>query len=276
VAPDHEYACVVCNVRVATLSPAVQGRSALRTASVSTPYDNRFFEAQSDESSRSAAVVVPLVHDMLKPASVLDVGCGTGTWLQVWMELGVTDLMGLDGPYVSHDRLRVPAENYLAVDLTESLDLGRSFDLVSCLEVAEHIDSSHARTLVHTLTRHGDIVLFSAAVPGQPGTHHVNSAWPSYWVQLFGEQGWQVLDLLRAKLWQDERIGWCYRQNLLLFVSPQGRALPSRFEHAGSPMQLDIAHPGLVHELTRPQGVRAQTRVWLREALWSARRKLTR
>jgi SAM-dependent methyltransferase len=243
---------------------------------LSSPYDDCFFDAQRGESWHSAAVVVPLVHDMLKPGSVLDVGCGIGTWLQVWMELGVTDVIGVDGAYVPRDRLLVPIESYIAGDLTKPLDVGRQFDLISCLEVAEHLDVAHAPTLVHSLTRHGDVVLFSAAVPGQPGTHHANCAWPSYWVELFAEQGWQVLDILRARLWQDERIGWCYRQNLLFFVSPRGSQLLSHLEHSGASMPLDVAHPGLLQELIRPQGVRAQTHIWLREALWSARQKLSR
>ena len=239
-------------------------------------YDDRFFDDQRDESSQSAAVVVPFVHGILSPRSVLDVGCGIGAWLQVWMQLGVTDVVGVDGPYVPRDRLLMPAQSYLAADLTRPLDLGRRFDLVSCLEVAEHLDAAHATTLVESLTRHGDVVLFSAAVPGQPGTHHVNCAWPSHWAELFLGRGWHVLDALRSKLWHDERIGWCYRQNLLLFASPRGRELLPRQQPGDSSMPLDVAHPGLVEELTRHQGVRAETRVWLREARWSIRQKLCR
>lgn len=239
-------------------------------------YDNRFFEDQRDESSRSAAVVVPLVHEILSPHSVLDVGCGIGPWVQAWMQLGVTDVMGVDGPYVAQEQLLIPAQSYLAADLTRPLDLGRQFDLVSCLEVAEHLEARSATTLIDSLTRHGDVVLFSAAVPGQPGTHHVNGAWPSHWVKLFGEKGWQVLDILRGALWNDDRVGWCYRQNLLLFASPGGRESLSLETKGDSSMPLNVAHPGLIQELTRPQGVRFQTRVWLREARWSIGQKLSR
>jgi SAM-dependent methyltransferase len=239
-------------------------------------YDDRFFDDQREESSRSAAVVVPLVHEILSSRSVLDVGCGIGPWIQAWMQLGVTDVVGVDGPYVSQEQLLMPTQSYLAADLTRPLDLGRQFDLVSCLEVAEHLDATYAATLLDSLTRHGDVVLFSAAVPGQPGTHHVNCAWPSHWVKLFGEKGWQVLDILRGALWNDERVGWCYRQNLLLFVGPGRRGLLSLKATDGSSMPLNVAHPGLIEELTRPQGVRFQTRAWLREARWSISQKLSR
>jgi SAM-dependent methyltransferase len=239
-------------------------------------YDDGFFEDQREESSRSAAVVVPLVYEMLSPRSVLDVGCGIGPWVQAWMQLGVTDVVGVDGPYVSQKQLLMPTQSYQAADLTRPLDLGRRFDLVSCLEVAEHLDAAHAITLVDSLTRHGDVVLFSAAVPGQPGTHHVNGAWPSHWVELFGEKGWQVLDILRGALWNDERVGWCYRQNLLFFVNPAAQESLSAKAGDDTLMPLNVAHPGLIQELTRPHGVRFQTRIWLREARWSIRQKLSR
>jgi SAM-dependent methyltransferase len=239
-------------------------------------YDEHFFDDQREESSSSAAAVVPLVHELLGPSSVLDVGCGVGPWIQAWMQLGVNDAVGVDGPYVSGEQLLMPAQNYLAADLTKPLDLGRRFDLVSCLEVAEHLDAVHAVTLVDSLTRHGDAVLFSAAIPGQPGTHHVNCAWPSHWVELFGEKGLQVLDVLRGTLWDDERVGWCYRQNLLLFLSPERRRSLSLEATGRPPLPLNVVHPGLLHELTRPQGIRVQTRAWLREARWSVAQKLRR
>jgi SAM-dependent methyltransferase len=239
-------------------------------------YDDRFFEDQREESSSSAAVVVPLLHELLRPRSVLDVGCGTGPWVRAWMQLGVPDAIGVDGPYVSPEQLLIPAANYLAGDLTKPLDLNRRFDLVSCLEVAEHLDAAHTTTLLDSLTRHGDVVLFSAAVPGQPGTHHVNCAWQSHWVKLFEAKGWHVLDIVRSMLWNDGRVGSCYRQNLLLFVGPQRQELLSLKTTHSSSMPLDVAHPGLIEGLIRPQGVRLQTQVWLREARWSIRQKLAR
>ena len=62
-----------------------------------------------------------------------------------------------------------------------------------------------------------DVVLFSAAIPGQGGTHHLNERWPSYWANLFGSAGYDVLDVVRANIWDDARVEWWYRQNLLVF-----------------------------------------------------------
>jgi 2-polyprenyl-3-methyl-5-hydroxy-6-metoxy-1,4-benzoquinol methylase len=60
-------------------------------------YDPPFFENHAAGSRNSAAVVVPLVNKLVQPKSVLDVGCGVGTWLSEWADQGVTDFLGLDG-----------------------------------------------------------------------------------------------------------------------------------------------------------------------------------
>ena len=69
------------------------------------------------------------------------------------------------------------------------LRIGRRFDLVNCLEVAEHLDASRADSFVDDLCALGDVVVFSAAIPGQGGTHHVNEQFQSYWQERFRRNG---------------------------------------------------------------------------------------
>lgn len=96
--------------------------------------------------------------------------------------------------------------------------LGRSFDLALCLEVAEHLPAEAGAVLVETLTRHAPAVLFSAAIPGQGGTDHVNEAWPEVWQWHFAKAGFDCHDIIRPAIWADARIEPWYRQNLPLFV----------------------------------------------------------
>ena len=44
--------------------------------------------------------------------------------------------------------------------------------------------------LVATITKHGDAVLFSAAIPGQGGQDHLNEQWPEYWQKKFEVNGY--------------------------------------------------------------------------------------
>jgi SAM-dependent methyltransferase len=181
-------------------------------------YDRRFFDDITGDSRRSAREVLPVLFEHYRPASVVDVGCGRGAWLTVFKELGVDDFLGVDGPYVDPGDLEIEAERFHVADLAEPLRLERSFELVVCLEVAEHLPPASAMTLVESLVRMGPVVLFSAAIPHQGGVHHTNEQWPAYWASLFDRFDFVALDCLRTRIWNNKVVDWWYRQNILLFV----------------------------------------------------------
>jgi SAM-dependent methyltransferase len=183
-------------------------------------YDSRFYATIGAGVNRSARACVPLIVRVLRPRSAVDVGCGQGDWLKALIEAGVSDILGVDGDYVRRDELKIPAENFRAHDLTGPLDMGRRFDVALCLEVAEHLPAGSATSLVRSLTAAAPAVVFSAAVPGQGGLHHINEQWPWYWQGLFERQGYRCLDLFRKELWQNPDVEGYYQQNLLLFVDP--------------------------------------------------------
>jgi SAM-dependent methyltransferase len=184
----------------------------------STAYSPGFFQKYQDGSVRSARVVVPILLDLFGPRSVLDVGCGIGTWLSVFADHGLDDLVGLDGPYVDRSMLRMAPDRFRQINLIEPVRLDRRFDLVMSVEVAEHLPATAADTFVESLTRHGSIVAFSAAVPFQGGTHHINEQWQSYWVERFRRAGYTCFDVLRPLLWDDLAVNFWYAQNMMLFV----------------------------------------------------------
>jgi hypothetical protein len=74
---------------------------------------------------------------------------------------------------------------------------------------------------VEDLTRHGSLVMFSAAIPSQGGENHLNEQWPSYWADLFAAKGYVAVDCLRRRIWDDERVAFWYAQNLVLYVTPE-------------------------------------------------------
>ena len=129
------------------------------------PYTTSFYEENREGSRRSAEAVVPLVMQFVRPQSVIDIGCGVGTWLSVFKEHGVGDFYGVDGSWVDRSALEIPTERFLEEDLTGPFRLDRSFDLVVSLEVAEHIAPRYADAFVDSLSGLGDLILFSAAVP---------------------------------------------------------------------------------------------------------------
>src|SRR5690348_7395490 len=109
-------------------------------------------------------------------------------------------------------------------DLNEPIELGRRFDLVLCLETAEHLKPESSETIVDTLVRHGDLILFSAAAPGQGGPGHINCRWPAFWQKLFNERGFTCSDAVRWTIWNDGRIEPWYRQNLMVVTRDEALA----------------------------------------------------
>lgn len=186
-------------------------------------YDDNFFRRQVDGSYTSAQIIVPLIQQIINPESVVDLGCGLGTWLKVWQERGVSIILGVDGDYIDREKLYIDHHNFLSHDLVTPLNLDRRFDLALSLEVAEHLPAAKADSFIANLTDLADVIVFSAAVPGQGdvGIGHINEQWPEYWQALFEQHGYALLDPFRAEIWRDERVAWWYRQNILLAVKQE-------------------------------------------------------
>ena len=100
-------------------------------------YNRRFYEAQQSGSSRSASIVVPLLLRYIAAQSVVDVGCGVGTWAAQFVASGVKEVVGIDGDYIDRSMLMIDAERFIPHNLNEPIRLSRQFDLAVCLEVAE-------------------------------------------------------------------------------------------------------------------------------------------
>jgi SAM-dependent methyltransferase len=230
----------------------------------STPFTEAgLYDAMGPGSQRSAELIVPIVIELLAPRSVLDVGAGTGAWLAAFAAAGVDDVQGVEGGRPTGEQLLVPADRIKWHDLEEPFELGRRFDLVVSLEVAEHLPAARADQFVAMLTNHADAVLFSAAIPNQGGNHHINEQWPTYWATRFADRGYACFDPIRDRIWSDDRIEWWYRQNTLIYARGDAAArLEALGFAAGPPRQL--VHPDLyllVHEMVgHMRGIRAQAR----------------
>lgn len=186
-------------------------------------YGNDFFDFVNASSAKSANAFIRVFVNEIRPASVLDIGCGCGAWLSAWQKFGVQDCLGIDGPYVEQNKLMIPAEAFTPKDLATPLDLQREFDLVQCLEVAEHLPPDAAGILIDTLVRHGSIVLFSAAHPGQGGEWHINEQPGSYWMELFNQRGYLAFDYHRQCMCNMRDVEPWYRYNMMLFANQAGQ-----------------------------------------------------
>jgi SAM-dependent methyltransferase len=181
-------------------------------------YDDGFFAQADETAAASAKGLIRHLAAELPVRSVLDVGCGRGVWLAQWLRSGATDIVGVDGPYVDVERLAISRSAFLARDVTEPFSLKRKFDLVQSLEVAEHLDPSRADTFIDNLVRHGPVILFSAAIPGQGGENHLNEQSWEYWRVKFASRQYELFDFVRPRVRDDSSIYFCYRYNSFVYA----------------------------------------------------------
>jgi SAM-dependent methyltransferase len=212
---------------------------------MTSPYTPEFFKTALGTSYASARRIAPLVLAVVPARSMLDVGCGTGHFLRAFREAGVNEITGIDGDHVPRDLLVIEREHFVTCDLSQGFDLKREYELVVSLEVAEHLPPASAESFIASLVRHAPVTVFSAAIPFQGGTAHLNERWPSYWAQLFARHGYRAYDILRPSIWRDDQVAWWYRQNILLFANTQAcsthPALAALIPTQGE--SLDQVHP---------------------------------
>lgn len=218
-------------------------------------YSSGFYDYIDAGSRRSARAVASLLLGEMRIESLLDVGGGHGAWAAEWMAAGVPDVLAVDGDYVQPEKLAIPLERFRPHDLTQPLDLGRRFDLVQSLEVAEHLPEHLSNRFVESLVRHGDVILFSAAVVHQGGEHHVNEQPPEYWRKRFAQHGYDAYDWLRPQLRSNGRVMPWYKFNSVIYANEAGARRLS----------------GAIRAARVPQGRRLRTRGNLP---WTIRRTL--
>lgn len=214
-------------------------------------YDTAFYDMVAPGSKRSAKVILPLVLKSMPEAHrFLDVGCGSCEWLLTLNRL-VPDhyTVGIDG----HPQNEHGISHYIRADISQPGSVAHVslYDLVISLEVAEHLPEERATSFVGELCQMGDVILFSAAIPGQGGVGHVNEQWPGYWVEKFESWGYQVSGALRFAIWDDTDVENWYRQNLLVAVrADQVQHYPNWFE---TPLArvIPLVHPVLYNDKLR-------------------------
>lgn len=121
-----------------------------------------------------------------KPKSVIDFGAGDGWWPHTFAQIGSRWPTAIELDDIA--RQFIPLEvAFIQHDLRERLDGTGQSDLSICLEVAEHMNERQAKNgLLPTIVRYSrNLILFSAAQPGQPGTGHINLQPLGYWISAF-------------------------------------------------------------------------------------------
>jgi SAM-dependent methyltransferase len=225
-------------------SLVVQGRLKESEASdmMKDIYSPEFYAGQTTGSRIAAREVLGRLKRVFPFSSVVDIGCGIGSWLAEAKAIGVERTVGVDGAHVPAALRLIPDDEFVEADLESPVSLNETFDVCICVEVAEHLSPSRSTSLVDDLARLSEVIVFSAAIPYQGGDGHINEMWSEFWASLFASKGYLPSTTLRSEIWSLAEIPWWYRQNLLLFYSPQhADRFSDGFDSAGT--TLTRIHP---------------------------------
>jgi SAM-dependent methyltransferase len=213
---------------------------------MASTYNSTFFSHQNG-AMRSASKLLPMIFDLAPSQSVADVGCGIGAWTRVARDLG-HNVTGFDGAWVPREQLLIEQNEFVEMDLSNPpAGPAMHFDLALSLEVGEHLPAASAERFVRFLTELAPIVAFSAAVPCQLGTNHINEQYAGYWARLFQSCNFVPFDVIRPRCWYDQDVEFYYRQNLVIYVARRdAQAFESRVRPSLVAHPLDVVHPDAV------------------------------
>lgn len=157
-------------------------------------YDSNFYKDANDLKTQSSYDIAKIIVSFFSFNSVFDIGCGCGLYIAEFHRLD-KDVLGCDG---SPDAIKLAPKDFTVFhcDVTKPLWLNRRFDLVLCIEVAEHINKKYSEQLIKNCTNYSNTVIFTAAPPGQGGVGHINEQPHDFWIQLFTQNGFYYDDNL--------------------------------------------------------------------------------
>lgn len=183
-------------------------------------YSRAFFDRMDRDQGASYDVLAGTIVERLRPSAVIDVGSGSGGLLAALARRGVPTLVGLESSPAGAAAARRRHVDVRMYDLSQPFVLERRFDVAVCLEVAEHLPEAVADQFADGLTSGPDVLLFSAATPGQGGENHVNEQPHEYWIEKFAARGFAVdaetTAAVRAE-WTARGVARWYCNNVILF-----------------------------------------------------------
>jgi SAM-dependent methyltransferase len=202
-------------------------------------YKNEMFSTRNASTSTAANKILEIIFDeYVEIYSVLDVGCGVGTFLRTAKSFGVKRIKGVDGPWVDKALLQIPEELFEKTDFESNFRIQENYDLIICLEVLEHVSHARSIQILEALTQNTNRILFSAAIPNQGGNQHINEQWQSHWAGYFAQKGFSPVDLIRPKIWNAPDIDFWYKQNVLMYIKNDPNET-----NFNSQVLLDVVHP---------------------------------
>lgn len=180
------------------------------------PIDSHGFWCGEDVSHKFDPSLANAIGQFLKNENCqtcVDFGCGNGKYTRKIMEYGI-DCEAYDG---NPDTAIVTKGLSKPLDLAEPFNLGKKFDWVVCLEVAEHIPRKFEAILLSNLKRHTKKgLVLSWARKGQGGYGHFNEQNNDYVKEKMKKLGFYNDEQAELILRKKATLGW-FKNTVMIF-----------------------------------------------------------
>jgi SAM-dependent methyltransferase len=133
-----------------------------------------------------ARIADRIVSD-IQPKSVMDAGCAMGFLVEQLRNRGV-EAWGIDLSEYAISQVYETARPFCSVG-SVTTPLGRRYDLITCIEVLEHLPKDEAEAAIANFCAHTDDVIFSSSPSDIDEPTHVNVQTPEYWAEQFARHG---------------------------------------------------------------------------------------
>jgi len=174
-----------------------------------------------DSAKELLKTLLPIVGDV---ESILDFGCGVGSWAKAFQESGVKNCFLIDHPSIDVSKLLIRSDfTFVPANLDKFLPDVIKVDCVVSTEVLEHISDYRSDQIIDYLTKCSDLIIFSAAIPRQGGLGHCNEQRHAYWHQKFYERGFCFYDGFKTEVLDNDRIVYWLRQNLFIYYNDKSK-----------------------------------------------------
>jgi len=144
--------------------------------------------------------------------TILDLGCG---WTKKYAKYLNAD--GYDGNPNTLDGT--------ILDISQPFTLPKTYSLVICLEVIEHIPQQYEQTVLNNITKHTtNHIILSWAQPNQPGRNHVNCKPQHYVTSQMQQRGYTLHNQHTKHLKNQSTLPW-FKNNIQAYHKPHAETL---------------------------------------------------
>jgi cyclopropane fatty-acyl-phospholipid synthase-like methyltransferase len=183
-------------------------------------YDKSYYERQS-HMRNDYYLLAQWIDKNIQGKVFGDVGCGEGYLIEDLHNKFGKEVWGVDGSPAFKEFVDKNIQGKIrSVDLTKKHKLAKS-DVAISMEVGEHLPSKSADTFVDNIvSTQADVIVFTAAPPGQNGTNHINLQPPAYWEEKFNQRGYTLNKAKTSKFKKDLKNtlkhAWWYVNNIII------------------------------------------------------------